>query len=109
MKLVVVSIIVFCATINAAPSWVATLENGEHKWLAAKVSDIGSSGAADNKRYLKLKVQYWVITARLPEGTKLSAGESVEIKQDGNTLLVKTATGKIACRLVCIQKVVYAE
>lgn len=109
MKFVVVSIIVFYATIHAAASCVATLENSEHKWLVAQVSDIGSSGAPDNKRLLKLKMRDWVITARLPEDAKLSAGESVEIRQDGNTLSVKTATGKIDCRLVCIQKIVYAE
>lgn len=109
MKFVVVSIIVCCATVSAAASCVATLENGEHKWLVAQVSDVGNSGAPDNQRFLKLKVRDWVITARLPEGAKLSAGESVEIRQDGNTLSVKTATGKIACLLVCIQKVVYAE
>ena len=109
MKFVVVSIIVFCATIHAAASCVATFEDGEHKWLVAQVSDIGISGAPENKRLLKLKMRNWVITARLPEDANLSAEESVQIRQDRNTLSVKTVTGKIACRLVCIQKVVYAE
>ena len=51
----------------------------------------------------------WVITVRMPEDAKLSAGESVEIRQDGNTLSVKTAAGKVDCRLVCIQKIVFVE
>ena len=109
MKFVVVSIIMFCATIHAAASCVATLENSEHKWLVAQVSDIGSSGVPDNKRLLKLKMRDWVITVRMPEDAKLSAGESVEIRQDGNTLSVKTAAGKVDCRLICIQKIVFVE
>ena len=80
MKLVVVSIIVFCATIHAAASCVAIIEDGEHKWLVAQVSDIGISGAPKNKRVLKLKMRDWVITARLPEDTTLSAGESVIVR-----------------------------
>ena len=109
MKVVAVLIITVCAMASASASCVPTLENGEHKWVTAKISDVGATTPGSNERQMKLTIQNWVVTAVPPDNAKFSKGDSVEMRQDGNTLSVRTKRDTLKCRLVCIQKVVFVE
>jgi len=109
MKFLAAMIISICVLVNAAASCVQTLDDADHKWVTAKVSDVGFITPGSNKRQLKLTFQNWVITALPPDSGKLSKGDSVAIRQDGDTLSVRTKTDTINLRLVCIQKVAFVE
>ena len=75
-----------------------------------EVSNIGKTDAGDGPQIIKLKMQHWVITARLPRPANLNVADWVEAKQDKNIVSIKTQTGEvIKCPLICIQSVVYVE
>jgi hypothetical protein len=109
MKFIAAFMITVCAIVNAPGSCVATLDDAGHNWVIAKVSDIRETKPRNNERQLKLTTQNWVITATATDVAKLSKEDSVQIKQDGNMLSVKTKSRTINCRLICIQKVLFVE